>query len=391
MRLLITSSEIEKEFKRLMVEYSEYYWATAWAGADFEYFKMLMKYKGKIRKVIVGTSFDHTHPKFIETFIKDKHVKFSKQSNEIFHPKIYLFQNNKDEWEVLIGSMNFTSAGFYDNVEALILISNKDKSDLLYKDTLDLINKSWEKAIYFTKEKLQKYTLAYKNQQKRSGEYVKNKPGKPVNRTEIMNLSWEDFIKKIGEGDKQSKEGRIKLLKMARGFFLKHKHFNKMDTDERKAIAGTKKELNGIFCWWFGHMPNSIFKRKIKENNLNISRALDQIPLEGVVPAKQNYLDFIEFFTKAFQKEKRKGKVTAFRLLAMKRPDVFICLDSANEKKLKRDFGIKGEITFERYWDDIIERIFDSEWYNTPAPKDKEELEIWKGRSAFLDVIFYDG
>jgi len=388
MKLLTKPNEREKEFKRLMGSYSEYYWASAWASVDFDCFEDLKKSREKIRKIIVGISFDHTHPKFIETFIKNKNVKFFDQPTELFHPKIYLFKK-EDDWEILIGSMNFSSAGLSRNVETLVLINNKEiGAGDIYDSTIELINQNWKKACYFTEEKLQRYKEAFRNQQKRSGEYVIKRPGKPPNRTKFMNLSWNEFVRKVKEEGKGKIKKRIKLLKTAHSFFLKRLHFNDMSLDERNIIAGTRQVQNEMECDWFGYMYNFVFMKKINDNDINISKALDQIPIEGQV-TKKDYSNFIRFFEKAFLRDKRKGKVTGFRLLAMKRPDIFICLTSKNKKKLEKDFGIKGEINFERYWDDIIERIFDSEWYKSSAPKDKEELEIWKGRSAFLDSLYY--
>ncbi len=49
------------------------------------------------------------------------------QSNKgTFHPKIWLFGKNKTDWRMLIGSANLTRAAFIDNVEASVLIDDKN-------------------------------------------------------------------------------------------------------------------------------------------------------------------------------------------------------------------------------------------------------------------------
>ena len=61
---------------------------------------------------------------------------------------------------------------------------------------------------------------------------------------------------------------------------------------------------------------------------------------------------------------------------------------------LYKDFGIKKEIKtheYERYWDEIIERIHKSDWFNSKKPNNNVEEELWNNRVAMLDSIFYDG
>jgi len=40
-------------------------------------------------------------------------------------------------------------------------------------------------------------------------------------------------------------------------------------------------------------------------------------------------------------------------------------------------------------WNEIIERIYDSEWWLNPDPKDFIEKRISDSRAAFLDSIYY--
>ena len=75
----------------------------------------------------------------------------------------------------------------------------------------------------------------------------------------------------------------------------------------------------------------------------------------------------------------------------MKRPDVFVCLSSKNKTSISQNFGIiKSRLDYESYWEDIIMRIYDSEWWLNPNPKDNIEKKISQGRSAFLDALYYE-
>ena len=85
------------------------------------------------------------------------------------------------------------------------------------------------------------------------------------------------------------------------------------------------------------------------------------------------------------------GAAVASRLLAMRRPDQFVCLDSANRARLCGDFGItQNGMDYARYWEEIIERIRDAPWWNAKRPADRIQAAVWDGRVAMLDTIFYD-
>jgi hypothetical protein len=75
----------------------------------------------------------------------------------------------------------------------------------------------------------------------------------------------------------------------------------------------------------------------------------------------------------------------------MKRPDYFVCLDSKNKKALCETFGIsQSNMTYERYWEEIIARIQDNAvWWNSPQPEGERQSEVWMGRAAFMDALFY--
>ena len=128
------------------------------------------------------------------------------------------------------------------------------------------------------------------------------------------------------------------------------------------------------------------FKQAINENNPQVSAALDEIPLLGEVT--QDHFDrYLNIFRNAFEKS---GTATATRLLAMKRPDYFVCLDSKNRDKLCEEFQIAKSVDLDGYWEKVVERLTDSNWWNSPEPQDELEKRIWKCRAAFLDVRFYD-
>jgi len=164
-----------------------------------------------------------------------------------------------------------------------------------------------------------------------------------------------------------------------------------MNQEVRLKIAGSTRWDDGLDWHLFGHTvinPRTVVS--IKERISNFSKALEYIPLTGKV-SKNNYMDFLNAFE---DKDKSLGYCVSVvsRILAMKRPDIFICLTQANRENIKNDFGINKEIKsneYERYWDEIIERIHKSDWFLTSEPKDLIEKDLWEKRVAMLDSIFY--
>ncbi len=401
MKLIISSSELQKEFSRLLNEYKKYYWATAWAGVSSKLFEKLNAQKDRIEKIVVGLHFYQTHPDFIKNFIGNKNVKFIKQTSGTFHPKVYLFFDNQGKWEAIVGSANFTNEAFTNNTEATILISSKDEKA---KTTLTSIEKiieaSWNKGKYFDKKELVDYTIAWENHRPKiqsiSGKYgSKSSKNKPIFESTITSMSWNKFIGQVNSEKRHgefSLEHRLLVLRTVHVFFRKALHFSDLEPNERSFIAGIKikkpHDFENIDHGWFGNMGgNGIFENRVKSDPKNISLALDEIPLNGQI-TKTNYNAFIKHFKKITD-DNFIGAAT--RLLAMKRPDTFVCLDGKNISNLCKDFGIvqKG-MSYNRYWDDIILRIYDSEWWLHSKPKNKREIEISNSRAAFLDSLYYE-
>jgi len=162
-----------------------------------------------------------------------------------------------------------------------------------------------------------------------------------------------------------------------------------MSKPERQGVGGFAPE--GDVPWgWFGSMFGAgVFKKLVNANSPSLSRALDGIPMRGEV-RRDDYLQFIEAYVGAYPGRRRHGLATATRLLAMKRPDYFVCFDSENRDGLCKAFGIKlGHHDYERYWGSVIERILISEWWMSPRPAGTRARAIWDGRAAFLDSLYY--
>ncbi len=211
---------------------------------------------------------------------------------------------------------------------------------------------------------------------------------------EIFKITWQEFFwhvkneRNVGLRGDLNIHGRIKVLEAARNRFYSHPHFEDINVEARKELAGFVAGKGEIRWTQFGSTQSAgRFKQAINQNNHYISLALDQIPLEGSLNRKQ-YQGFIDTLQKAFESG-GVGIATATRLLAMKRPDYFVCLNGKNKNELCKAFGIPKNIHFDNYWDLIVAQIIGSVYWRAEKPTDPVELAVWNGRVAFLDSLFY--
>ncbi|NJD76242.1 MAG: NgoFVII family restriction endonuclease [Candidatus Methanoperedens sp.] len=396
MKFLGSSKLINEEMSRLIKKYKTGSWAVAWASINFDCYKIFSAHKMKFEKIIIGTHFYQTHPNFIKDVIGEPNIRFDMNPGGVFHPKLYLFENDPKEWECIIGSPNFTQYAFEYNSETAMLISNKDiESDNAYKEIKKVIGDYWKKSKKISKDDLTKYQKMWERKQKPlkklSGRYDDlDKSHKSPLDIEIITMTWEEYISKISK-DKYYQE-RIKLISSARDLFRKHGHFKDIGDDGRDKLAGlvgTGISDDGLDWWLFGTMTRAWqFNHAIKDNNIHISQALDFIPFTGEI-TKTDYDLYYEEFKKVFPNGGY-NTPTVTRLLAMKRPDYFLCLNKKNWDKFSDEFGIARDIRPDNYWDAIVERIIDCEWWNSDKPTKKEEEIVWAGRAAFLDGHLYE-
>ncbi|QUM84439.1 restriction endonuclease PLD domain-containing protein [Moritella sp. 28] len=392
MRIIAKPAEIDKVLVQLMKRYNKYHIATAWASMGSKASFELIKNKERIVRMVVGTHFFQTHPNFIEHFVCSDKVKFILKTDGVYHPKVYLFSSENGDWECLIGSANFTASALTKNNEIVIHIKSDDSgSDEVFKDLIEAIDGYWSDSQSITEIEFKNYKNIWRKNRKKvdslKGVYGTSKSKDALVKSELFSLEWSEYYKKIKDDELGSFNERLDVLSIIHQYFLDNESFSKFSQLKRKQVAGitSDPEVN----WkWFGSMVGAgKFKNRINTNNLYISDALAVIPLIGPIN-KVDYDEFVNKFKLAFP-DGGAGIAIASRLLAMKRPDYFVCLDKQNRSMLCRDFGIPATVTFETYWDNIIERIIDSVWWSSPRPIDSAEEQAWLGRAAMIDALFY--
>lgn len=391
MRLTKGGSSLDSKLNKLFQQHEHVAFAVAWASSGSDTFSAISSDRKKIYKAVIGTHFYQTHPDVLDEFVGFKKCHFVLQPQGVFHPKVYLFWS-KSSWDLLIGSANLTNGAFTKNAELLLHVSNKDADETLLAQAKKIIADYWEQGEIVTAHEARRYRDLWKAQQRSlsriSGKYSDTSNSKAPIHTEIMSMPWSLFLEKVQADPHHGFEQRCELLDLIRKEFSSHQSFSDMELGVRKTIAGLPNDWNEHWGW-FGSMSGAgYYHQAINDNNMHISNALKAIPLEGAVTS-ENYNSYIDEFVQAFPNG-RDGVSTASRLLALKRPDQFVCLDSKNKSQLCKDFGIKQSgMDYSRYWDDVICRIMDSAWWNSSMPSNKSERRVWLGRAAMLDAIFY--
>lgn len=391
MKLLTNHKQLSEQFVSLCNNYDHFKWAIAWAGneARFDLAKILSKNKYKLNRLIVGLHFFQTDPLFIEHYMNNPAVRFIKQTEGVFHPKVYFFYNSPNDWTAIIGSANFTLSAFTKNREANILFNQDDGKDL-YEQLNQYIESIWNNADDFTTKDLESYKILYKFQKPRLDSLCKsivNNKTKRIESSVIDVMTWDSYMNSIKQEDSAVINSRIRLLNKAQEIFGEYSSFNDIPLDYRKCLAGFAEKMPGVkdVDWrFFGSMQGAgQYKNAINTGSV-IAKAIDKIPLYGNITEKQ-----FKQYCNVFKQESKNPLACATRLLAIKRPDTFICIDSKNKKNLCRAFQIpQSHLTLDTYWELIVERVKRMAWYEEiGGARDKA---IKKYQVAMLDCFYYE-
>ncbi len=391
MQLTTGGSVLSRKLVQLITKYENLEFAVAWATVGTEVYQVFLKNRKKIRRAVIGTHFYQTHPDVLDDFVDYDEVRFMLQPQGVFHPKAYFFWNT-EKWELLIGSANLTSGALGKNSELMVHLSSSDALPGLQSQIQAQINEYWIEGEVVTRESAKSYRSLWKAQQpalrRISGSYSSGDKTKAPVHTAIMSMPWPRFFKAVKADPHHGFNERCELLNVIKDAFRNNASYSEMGLGLRKTIAGLPNDFNEHWGW-FGSMKGAgYFHQAVNRNNPYLSSALDMIPLDGAVD-RSHYNAYVAEFIKAFPNG-RHGVGVASRLLALKRPDYFVCFDAKNKVQLCKDFGIKQSgMTYDRYWEDIVTRILDSVWWNEAKPKGEKAARVWSGRAAMLDAIFY--
>ena len=181
------------------------------------------------------------------------------------------------------------------------------------------------------------------------------------------------------------------MLDIAHDIFASHKSFDDIDSETKKCLAGFQTIMPGkadhIDWKWFGSMKGAgDYKHAVNSTDI-IAKAIDRIPLTGEVTKQQ-----FDAYCKAFAGWNN-PLACVTRLLCIKRPDYFICVDSKNKTNLCKAFGIsKSSLTVATYWDKIVMRVREASWFNDEGSSHSPMVKkIKQYQVGMLDALYYEG
>ncbi|OYY94446.1 MAG: hypothetical protein B7Y41_06315 [Hydrogenophilales bacterium 28-61-23] len=396
---LLTGDNATRTLKRLIGACWNLDVAVAWGGRN-PVFEAMIEHHDKLRRVVIGTHMYQTDPAVLRAFMPYTAVRCMPPDGKLFHPKVYLFELD-DGIAAVVGSHNLTGGAFGGrNIEASVLIEGS-LADSALRDIAEFINSCWGDA-----EKIDEggFLFAYESQyhaNRIKREALDNfhrikKPREGTDKPSPQAISWNEFVRGIKIDPHHEIEARLSVLERAASIFVEKVSLAKMTVAERKAIAGTygsKEEGLDALPWaWFGTMfGQGDFKNLINESPAGLSRALDRIPLDGDVSEVQ-FRAFSKDFDSAFTGKAHKGGVpTASRLLAMKRPDLFVAVNAANRRGICGAFGVAPTtLNLDNYWERIVIPTQLSPWWQHARVRGGLNSRLWDNRAALLDCIYYD-
>lgn len=400
-RLLTGTHGLEKEFRKWSVKAADIRIVTAWATTDCVVCDCLKETRSKISTMVVGLDFYTTSPSFLESF--HPVVRIGKALGKgTFHPKLYLFEG-AGEFCCIMGSSNFTSGGFAANTELNICIEGKT-SDAFFSKVQTFIRDQEDQSDTITAPEIADYRDQFEALKASRARLAKFKPSAAAKAKaqavrvressgaappSQLNRTWPEFIEILlaGErsgritGNTRHRPGYLPTVEHCREIFQKHRRLAKMPLADRQFVAGTTRGAG-----WFGYMTVAgKFVNRVNDDPSSLDAALDNVPRIGTMD-KANF----DAFAGKYRWE-RSGVGTASRLAAMKRPDLFICIDSKNRSEIAKAFGVSASSlqTFEGYWD-LIQRIWRCPWWRAAEPKPALHRRVWAARVALLDSLYYD-
>jgi hypothetical protein len=398
MELVTDTKKLSKTFINLTKQYRYISFATAWASTRHDAFRLLLEYQEKIQHSTIGLHFYQTDPEVLAQLQHNKNVRFISQMDGVFHPKLYLFWNTPTDWALLSGSANFTNGAFNGKNQETMLLTKGESTDFFQEISRFLKNDCFDNAVEIGDEQIEHYRTLYHQRQKHIHTLSNHYPtgnkhsemGKSILSTNILTYSWDKYFKIIQQDKNQSFKDRLDVLDYVKEFFQNNGNFLSIDSENRKLISGLPNNAKGsqeLDYGLFGSTKSDRkFYEKINTGNPKIAQAIDLIPLIGEVSKH----DFLEY-NRIFQKAGYKNPIgVATRLLTMKRPDLFFCFNGANKEKICAELGLPKNLNADRYWDEILLRIYDTAWFNSSRPQDKIEQKAWDGRVALIDCIYYE-
>ena len=392
---LLEATQLSRQLKKLFDEHETISIAVAW-GHWTPVAKALLRNKSKLDSVILGIDFSASDPDLIDKLVGVPNAFVAEKTPGCFHPKIYYFQTGKSA-AAIVGSANFTRGGLGANIEANIYMRG-DADETIFSEIRGQLAAYQQFRRSITKELAKSYRIqaeaASKKPRPKSPVFPNEKDQTDRFTSKLASMSWDDFSSRAQEDKFHDYTRRIELVRAIQTMFAKSGSFMDLSVAEWKGVAGilseaeaAKAKLEGYDWGWFGSMKRAtMFSKAIQQKKLGIAKALDQIPKRGDVTRLQ-FENYVRAFRKTLAAKDPLGSAT--RLISMKRPDLFVCVDGPNKEGLADALNFSPTtLSLDNYWHRIIEPVHQAPWFNSERPSGPE-MQLWDARVAMLDAIYY--
>lgn len=395
---LLDAKSTALQLMKLIEKHDHISIAVAWGGI-VPVAEVLLANKAKFDSVILGLDFSATDPDLIDRLVDVPNAFVAKNRRGCFHPKVFYFQSG-DEAAAIVGSSNFTTGGLGGNFEANAYVQGAANA-AFFEQVRNKLNSYNGLRLQVT----QQLADSYRRQVEAAS--ATPRPKNPVlpnegkdwmrNNSQLGVMQWKEFAALAREDRYHDFGRRMALLRAVQTILSKAPSFSGISIAEAKGIAGVlgaseanDEGLSNLDWGWFGSMGGAgVFAKLIGNGDKKLTAALDGIPKRGNVTEDQ-FNDYVHAFTQAFSGYSRTARLgPATRLLAMKRPDFFVCVNGGNKRGLGAALAVAPSTTnLKNYWERVIKPIQQAPWYNTRRPTGRD-MELWDSRVAMLDAIYY--
>jgi hypothetical protein len=364
--------------------------AFAWAGSDQErarHWKAMDL--AKVGRAVIGTAFAQTEPRALELLSAGSdRLRLVINSEGTFHPKVIV--GRKGEFaRAIVGSANFTGAAYTSNTEISVLLAGSVR-DGNFREIAEFIEEHWNLGVPLTPEWLSEYAKAWEAAKRRKIVV----PGAKLEISSIssLDMSWEAYFALINSQHNRPLAAGNKVrvfgdhpsyfneLDEADRIFASHERFADIPKRDRHILMGM-----GESSGFIGNMSAAGFAKQIvNDHPEKIGIALDKVPVAGEISS-----NLVEDVLNQLTALKGVSVGVASRLLAAKRPDLFVSVNNGSKPQLARLIGGKRVDTVKQYVG-LLQKIWATDWYRSGKPRDGIETSVWERRAALLDSALYE-
>lgn len=379
-RLAARLADIYRQSAQLHLMYA---WADSNAGQANHWCTLPLD---RVKRALIGVGFLGSEPRVLRDLHRHGKLRIARSPDGTFHPKL-LLGTRGDQGRAIFGSSNFTTGGFERNTELNAFIAGSLHSGPL-RDALSFFDEHWNMTPEDIPDTwLDDYEARFAAR-KRPDRPPPLRPRKPTRHRGGLDISWPEFVRQI-EVEHDIAEG-VEILRESVAAFREHRKFSDLDMDTIKNVAGWNDGPDGHGGWFGSMRAAGHFKAICVSNPERIGKHLDLIPTSGEVSehAVRAYLDRMLAIQYV-------GLSGATRLLLSKRPDQFLCVNSANVDWLRKETNIdivltKSTSAVDRYME-LLGYVHQCAWYTSPRPRDNWGRSVWDGRVALVDRLAYEG